>query len=71
MDAVCTVRAALHCRELVLGPAVKHSVRLLEASAYLDGRQTVEAIDPAVLTAVLWDSTAQRRSPRQPSFQPA
>ncbi len=61
VDAVCTLRAALRRQELVCSDRRwKQAVRLLQASAYLDGRQAVEATDLAVLTAVLWDSTAQR-----------
>ncbi len=61
IDAVCTLRAALRRHELVCSDRRwKQAVRLLQASAYLDGRQAVEATDLAVLAAVLWDSTAQR-----------
>src|SRR6266851_2647148 len=61
IDAVCTLRAALRRQELVCSDRRwKQAVRLLQASAYLDGRQAVQATDLAVLTAVLWDSTAQR-----------
>ncbi len=61
VDAVCTLRAALRRAELVCSDRRwKQAVRLLQASAYLDGRRVVEATDLAVLTAVLWDSVTQR-----------
>src|SRR6266536_434490 len=61
IDAVCTLRAALRRQELVCSDRRwKQAVRLLQASAYLDGRPEVADTDLAVLTAVLWDSTAQR-----------
>lgn len=61
VDGVCTLRAALRRQELVCTDRrCTQAVRLLQASAYLDGRQTVEAADLAVVTAVLRDSTAQR-----------
>ena len=61
IDAVCTLRAALRRQELVCSDRRwKQAVRLLQASAWLDGRPEVADTDLAVLTAVLWDSTAQR-----------
>src|SRR6266516_52234 len=61
VDAVCQLRAALRRAELVCSDRRwKQSVRLLQASAWLDGRAEVSENDLTVLTAVLWDSTAER-----------
>lgn len=61
VDAICTLRAALRRAELIASDRRwKQAVRLLQASAYLDGRQEVSETDLDVLTAVLWDSTAER-----------
>lgn len=61
VDAVCTLRAALRRAELVASDRRwRQSVRLLQASAYLDGRTEVGENDLAILTHVLWDSPAQR-----------
>ncbi|MFD4989116.1 AAA family ATPase [Streptomyces sp. NPDC058374] len=61
VDAVCTLRAALRRKELVASDRRwRQAVRLLQASAYLDGRTAVSETDLSVLTHVLWDSPAQR-----------
>ncbi|WP_431330602.1 AAA family ATPase [Streptomyces sp. IPPR8] len=61
VDAVCTLRAALRRKELVASDRRwRQAVRLLQASAYLDGRRAVADTDLSVLTHVLWDSPAQR-----------
>ncbi|MEU4658575.1 AAA family ATPase [Streptomyces sp. NPDC023723] len=61
VDAVCTLRAALRRKELIASDRRwRQAVRLLQASAYLDGRPAVAATDLSVLTHVLWDSPAQR-----------
>lgn len=61
VDAVCTLRAALRRKELTASDRRwRQAVRLLQASAYLDGRPEVGESDLAVLTHVLWDSPAQR-----------
>ncbi|MEU3902134.1 AAA family ATPase [Streptomyces sp. NPDC045251] len=61
VDAVCTLRAALRRKELVASDRRwRQAVRLLQASAYLDGRPAVTDTDLSVLTHVLWDSPAQR-----------
>ena len=63
VDAVCTLRAALRRRELVASDRRwRQAVGLLQASAYLDGRQAVGETDLAVLTHVLWDSPSERRT---------
>jgi MoxR-like ATPase len=61
VDAICQLRAALRRAELIASDRRwKQAVRLLQASAFLDGRAEVAETDLAVLTAVLWDSTAER-----------
>ncbi|MFJ9845876.1 AAA family ATPase [Kitasatospora sp. NPDC101155] len=61
VDAVCTLRASLRRKELVASDRRwRQSVRLLQASAFLDGRQEVADGDLAVLTHVLWDSPTER-----------
>jgi MoxR-like ATPase len=61
VDAVCQLRAGLRRAELVCSDRRwKQAVRLLQASAWLDGRAEVGENDLTVLTAVLWDSTAER-----------
>jgi len=61
VDAVCQLRAALRRAELTVSDRHwKQVVRLLQASAFLDDRPAVNENDLAVLTAVLWDSTADR-----------
>ncbi|MEU0234059.1 MULTISPECIES: AAA family ATPase [unclassified Streptomyces] len=61
VDAVCALRAALRRQELIASDRRwRQSVRLLQASAFLDGRTTVGEADLTVLTHVLWDSPVQR-----------
>ncbi len=61
VDAMCTLRAALRRKELIASDRRwRQAVRLLQASAYLDGRAAVGETDLPVLTHVLWDSPAQR-----------
>lgn len=61
VDAIATLRAALRRKELVSSDRRwVQSVRLLQASAYLDGRTEVAESDLAILTHVLWDSPAER-----------
>ncbi|NYV76859.1 AAA family ATPase [Streptomyces sp. UH6] len=61
VDAVCTLRAALRRKELIASDRRwRQAVRLLQASAYLDGRPAVAETDLSMLTHVLWDSPAQR-----------
>ncbi|MFF1278038.1 AAA family ATPase [Streptomyces marokkonensis] len=60
VDAVVTLRAALRRKELVVSDRRwRQAVRLLQASAYLDGRTAVAETDLSVLTHVLWDSPTQ------------
>ena len=61
VDAVCTLRAGLRRKELIASDRRwRQAVRLLQASAYLDGRPEVADTDLVVLTHVLWDSPAER-----------
>ncbi|MFF7995063.1 AAA family ATPase [Kitasatospora xanthocidica] len=61
VDAVCTLRASLRRKELVASDRRwRQSMRLLQASAFLAGRQEVADGDLAVLTHVLWNSPAER-----------
>src|SRR5262249_40340682 len=61
VDAVCGLRAALRRQELVCSDRRwKQAIRLLQASAYLDGRPEVSDTDLVVLTHALWDSTTER-----------
>ncbi|MBV6700243.1 AAA family ATPase [Kitasatospora aureofaciens] len=61
VDAISTLRTSLRRKELIASDRRwRQSVRLLQASAYLAGRQEVADGDLAVLTHVLWDSPAQR-----------
>ncbi|WP_435858771.1 AAA family ATPase [Streptomyces varsoviensis] len=61
VDAVCALRAALRRKELIASDRRwRQAVRLLQASAYLDGRPAVGESDLSVLTHVLWNSPAER-----------
>lgn len=61
IDAVCTLRAALRRKEIIASDRRwRQAVRLLQASAWLDGRPEVGESDLSVLTHVLWDSPAER-----------
>jgi MoxR-like ATPase len=61
VDAVCTLRASLRRKELTASDRRwRQTVRLLQASAFLDGRAEVGDSDLAVLTHALWDSPIQR-----------
>jgi len=61
LDAVCQLRAQLRRQELVASDRRwKQSIRLLQASAYLDDRAEVNDTDLAVLTATLWERTTER-----------
>ncbi|WP_395577197.1 AAA family ATPase [Streptomyces sp. BK79] len=61
VDAVCTLRAALRRKEIVASDRRwRQAVRLLQASAYLQGRPAVAETDLSMLTHVLWHSPAQR-----------
>jgi MoxR-like ATPase len=61
VEAVCTPRAALRRKELIASDRRwRQAVRLLQASACVDGRPAVAETDLSVLTCVLWDSPARR-----------
>ncbi|MFI5614677.1 AAA family ATPase [Amycolatopsis sp. NPDC051903] len=61
VDAICALRAGLRRKELIASDRRwRQAVRLLQASAYLDGRPEVADTDLAILTHVLWDSPAER-----------
>lgn len=62
VDSVASLRAALRQGELIFSDRRwKQAVRLLQASAYLDGRDTADDNDLDVLRYVLWDTPAQRQ----------
>lgn len=61
VDAICTLRAALRHHKLVCSDRRwGQSVRLLQGSAYFDGRSDVNDTDLSVLRHVLWDSPAEK-----------
>lgn len=61
VDIVCQLRSVLRKHELVASDRRwKQSIRLLQASAYLDGRGAVSEDDLTVLSHSLWESTAER-----------
>ncbi|MGN2642518.1 AAA family ATPase [Nocardia takedensis] len=61
VDVVCQLRTTLRREELVASDRRwKQCIRLLQASAYLDGRAEVDDTDLSVLTHALWDSVTQR-----------
>ncbi|WP_211787793.1 hypothetical protein [Prauserella muralis] len=61
VDAICALRAGLRRKELIASDRRwRQAVRLLQASAYLDGRTEVCDTDLSVLIHVLWDSPAER-----------
>ena len=60
---MASLRAALRQHELIFSDRRwKQSLRLLQASAYLDGRDTVNDNDLDILRHVLWDTPAQRQT---------
>lgn len=68
VDAICMLRASLRRSELIVSDRRwKAAVRLLQASAFLDGR--AEA-DLAMLAHVLWESVAQRSAVEREVLQP-
>ncbi|MGZ3140474.1 AAA family ATPase [Lentzea chajnantorensis] len=61
VDAICKLRMALRRAELVVSDRRwRQCVSLLQASAYLDGRDEVNESDLRILTTALWDSPSQR-----------
>ncbi|MGW1225279.1 AAA family ATPase [Streptomyces sp. NPDC002530] len=61
VDAICTLRAALGRKDVIASDRRwRQAVRLLQASAYLDGRTAAAAEDLPVLTHVLWNTPAER-----------
>jgi MoxR-like ATPase len=63
LDAMVKLGTALRQRGLFCSDRRwRQSVRLLQAGAYLDGRDQVSDTDLDILRHVLWDSTADRRA---------
>jgi MoxR-like ATPase len=61
VDAVCQLRAELRQQELVVSDRRwRQCVRLLQASAYLAGRDAVAADDLTILATTLWDRPEHR-----------
>lgn len=61
VDLVCSLRAALRAAELTVSDRRWHqAVRLMQAAAYLNGRDTVADVDLSILAHVLWDAPEQR-----------
>ncbi|GGS85080.1 ATPase [Planobispora rosea] len=61
VEAVCTLRAALHRAEIIASDRRwRLAMRLLQACAFLAGRRQVDISDLAILTHVLWNSPAER-----------
>jgi MoxR-like ATPase len=61
IDAICTLRAQLRRQEITVSDRRwKQAIRLLQASAYLDGRDEVSAEDLVILSHVLWEQISQR-----------
>lgn len=61
VDSVCQLRAQLRHAELITSDRRwKQAIRLLQASAWLDGRSEVTSTDLSMLRHVLWDSTTQQ-----------
>ncbi|GAB3977401.1 AAA family ATPase [Actinoallomurus acanthiterrae] len=61
-DAISHIRTALQDEEVIVSDRRwEQSVRLLQASAYLAGRKTVDDTDLAILTTVLWNSVSDLR----------
>ncbi|GAA3251460.1 AAA family ATPase [Nonomuraea helvata] len=70
IDAVCTLRTALHHEGLIASDRRwKKSIRLLQAAAFLDGRRAVTSNDMALLTHVLWDSPAEKTTVEEQVLQ--
>ncbi|MFF4924296.1 AAA family ATPase [Kitasatospora sp. NPDC001261] len=62
VDTIGALRAALRREGLIASDRRwRQSVRLMQASAWLDGRTEVGEHDVAVLIHVLWDSPTERR----------
>ncbi|MFI6603833.1 AAA family ATPase [Nonomuraea sp. NPDC050536] len=61
VDAICQLRAQLRRSELIASDRRwKAAVRLLQAHAFLSGRNEIDEQDLQVLTHVLWDSPTER-----------
>jgi MoxR-like ATPase len=61
VDAICTLRAQLRRKELVSSDRRwKQAVRLVQASAFLAGRESASTDDLMILQHVLWDSVTER-----------
>ncbi len=61
IESICTLRAQLRRSEITVSDRRwKQAIRLLQASAYLDGRDYVDADDLVILKDVLWEQISQR-----------
>lgn len=61
VDAICTLRATLqHAGLIASDRRWRQSIRLLQASAFLDGRTEVTTNDVMMLTHILWSTPTER-----------
>jgi MoxR-like ATPase len=61
IELICTLRAQLRRQEIIVSDRRwGQAIRLLQASAYLDGRDDVTAEDLVILSHVLWEQVSQR-----------
>ncbi|MCL2581003.1 MAG: AAA family ATPase [Streptosporangiales bacterium] len=70
VDAVCQLRSQLRRESIIASDRRwKASVRLLQASAWLDGRDTVAENDLQVLAHALWESPVHRAAVQREVLQ--